>query len=185
MGVGHGRSRVTDLAFQVSSRVIHPDWLATRVFRRIGQGVWEADVRIIDGGHAVSFRFGSVRISEVLAGSKMLLPAEGILNRTAIQTECAMNFRPGEEVEYQNCCEVERVDREVFHHLDQEMTLAGSRGDLFFQFAPRHRLMPVPISRIHLEPLKRGLSVQTFHTFPEENAIVRTQSLFEPLTHKP
>jgi hypothetical protein len=165
--------------------VIHPDWLSTRVLRRIGQGAWEADVRIIDGGHMISFRVGSIRISEVLVGSELVLPEEGVLHRSAIQTEGSMSLCPGGRVEYQNCSEVERVDHEVFRHLDQEMTLEGLRGDLFFQFAPRHRLTPTPISRIHLEPLKRGLAVQAFHTFPDESAIVRTQSLFEPLGREP
>ena len=37
MGVGSGRSSVTDLAFQVFNRSLHPDWFSTREFRRIEQ----------------------------------------------------------------------------------------------------------------------------------------------------
>jgi hypothetical protein len=161
--------------------VIHPDWLTTRVHRRVGQGSWEADIRIIDGGHVIGFRSGSARVSEILINSETVLPEEGILSRSPIQNERTVQFRPGGIVEYQSCCEVERLENEVFHHLEQEMTLEGSRGDLFYRFPSMNRLAPVPITRIHLESMLSGLMVHTFHTFPEENAIVRTQSLFEPI----
>lgn len=181
MGVGHGRSRVAELALQVTDRVIHPDWLTTRAFRRIRQGAWEADVRIVDGGHSICFRCGPIRISEVLVGSRIPLPDQGVLDRSPIRAERSLAFRPGGMADYQNCCEVERLDEEVFRHLDREITLTGPRGDLFFRFAPHNRFAPHPISRIHLEPLRRGLAVQTFHSFPDESAFVRTQSLFEPI----
>ena len=38
---------------------------------------------------------------------------------------------------------------------------------------------PAPISHIRFEARARGLIIHAFHTFPEERAIVRTQSLFE------
>ena len=43
MGVGFGRSRVADLTFQVFNRSLHPEWFATREFRRVEQ-------KTMDGG---------------------------------------------------------------------------------------------------------------------------------------
>ena len=63
MGVSHGRSRVADLMFQVFSRSVHPDWFAVRAHRRLTLEGWEADLRIIEGGHAVVFRSGRVRLT--------------------------------------------------------------------------------------------------------------------------
>jgi hypothetical protein len=37
-----------------------------------------------------------------------------------------------------------------------------------------------PLTHIHVEARVKGLSIHAFHTFPDECAIVRTQSLFEP-----
>ncbi len=45
MGVSSGRSRVADLTFRVFDRTLHPDWFATREFRRIEQLGWEADLQ--------------------------------------------------------------------------------------------------------------------------------------------
>ncbi len=185
MGVSFGRSRVADLAFQVFARAFHPDWFAVRGHRRVTQEGWEADIRIIEGGHAIIFRAGSVRLTEVLAGPETLLPEPGLLFHSPIRSERSTRLRPRGEMEYQACFEVERVDPEVFAHLCDELSLDTSRSPLFHHFAPANRLVPAPISSIHIESRVRGLSVQAYHTFPDEYAIVRTQSLFEPCVALP
>lgn len=185
MGVSFGRSRVADLAFQVFARPIHPDWFSVRQFRRIAQEGWEADLRIIEGGHAIIFRAGSVRLTEVLSGPETHLPEPGLLFHSPIRRERTTSLRPAGAVEYQTCFDVERVDPEVFAHLSDEMTVDAGRGRLFQRFAPSNRMAPAPISHLVFEARVRGLSVQAFHTFPDERAIVRTQSLFEPCVATP
>src|SRR3954452_20129542 len=123
MGVSFGRARVADLAFQVFARTFHPEWFAARGHRRVTQDGWEADIRIIEGGHAIIFRAGSVRLTEVLAGPETHLPEPGLLFHSPIRRERTTSLRPGGTLEYQSCFEVERVDPEVFAHLSDEMTL--------------------------------------------------------------
>lgn len=185
MGVRSSRARVADLAFRVFNRGLHPDWFATRVYRRIPQAGWEADIRIIDGGHAVLFSCGRIRISEVLCGPETSLPEPGLLYSSAIRRERSTSLQPGGMVEYQTCFEVERVDREVFRHLCEEMLADGVRQNLLHCFPSANRLVPAPLSHIHIEPRVRGLSIQSFHTFPDECAIVRSQSLYELLPQAP
>jgi hypothetical protein len=50
---------------------------------------------------------------------------------------------------------------------------------LFHRFRSSNRLAPPPLSHIQISARVTDLSVQSFHTFPDECAIVRTQSLFE------
>lgn len=180
MGVSHGRSRIADLAFQVFGRAVHPDWFAVREHGRVGLDGWEADLRVIEGGHAITFRCGAGRLTEVLAGPETLLPESGLLFHSTIRHERTASLCPGGAIEYQTCFEVERVDPEVFAHLSDEMTLDASRGRLFHRFAPVNRMAPAPVTHLRYEARVRGLTVHTFHSFPGEHAILRTQSLFEP-----
>jgi hypothetical protein len=180
MGVSHGGSRVAELAFQVFSRPVHPDWFTARGHRRVGHEGWEADLRIIEGGHAIVFRGGDVRLTEILSGPETLLPEVGRLFHSTIRHERTATLRPSASIEYQTCFEVERVDPEVFAHLSEEMVLDATRDGLFHRYAPMNRMAPAPISHLRYEARVRGLSVHAFHTFPDERAIVRTQSLYEP-----
>ena len=142
MGVSSGRSRVADLAFQVFNRTLHPDWFATREFRRVEQLGWEADLRIIDGGHAVVFRSGSIRLTEILSGPETTLPEAGLLFHSHLRRERSTILRPGGTIEYQSCLEVEQVDLEIFRHLCEEIRLDGSRNRLFHRFPSSNRLAP-------------------------------------------
>jgi Protein of unknown function DUF2617 len=179
MGVRSGRSRVADQTFQVFNRPLHPDWFATREFRRVEQTRWEADLRIIDGGHAVVFRSGAIRLTEILSGLETTLPEAGVVFHSHLRRERSTILRPGGSIEYQSCLGVEQVDLEIFRHLCDEIRLDGSRNRLFHSFPSSNRLAPAPISHILVTSRVSDLSIQSFHTFPDECAIVRTQSLFE------
>ncbi len=174
-----GQSRAGDLAFQVFGRVIHPDWFAVRAHRRVAHDGWQADIRIIEGGHAVTWRSGEVRLTEVLAGPATPLPEPGLLFRSPVRHERSAELRPGLGVEYQACLEVERIDPEVFAHLCDEMALDAARDRLFHRSADANRLAPAAISHLAFESRAKGLLVHAFHSFPAERAVVRTQSLFE------
>jgi hypothetical protein len=180
MGVSYGRTRVSDLIFQVFSRSVHPDWFTVRGHRRLVKESWEADIRLVAGGHAVAFRGRSARLTEVLTGPETALPEPGLLFQSSIRHERTATLRPNPSIEYQTCFEVERVDPEVFSHLTEEMVLDASPNRLVYRFPPTNRMAPAPISHLRYEAHARGLTLHAFHTFPEERAIVRTQSLFEP-----
>ena len=179
MGVSSGRSAVADLSFQVFGRPMHPDLFASRAFCRVARTGWEADVRIIEGGHAILWSSGQVRLAEVLAGPQFEPPEFGTLYQSRVRCERSTTIRQGASIEYQTCFSVERLDKDVYAHLNQELTLDAAPHDLFHVFGRRHRLLPSPLSRIRIDARGRGLSIAAFHTFPEEQAIVRTQSLFE------
>ena len=114
MGVGFGRLRVADLTFQVFGRYLHPDWFVSNVHRRFSGGSWEADVRLVEGGHVVTWKFGGIRISEVLSGPETTLPEPGLLFHSAVRNEKSASFQPASNCEYQTCFEVERVSPEIF-----------------------------------------------------------------------
>jgi Protein of unknown function DUF2617 len=179
MGVSFGRSRVADLAFQVFARSVHPDWFSVRAHHRVARQGWEADLRIIEGGHAVVFRCGHIRLTEVLAGPETLLPEPGLLFHASLSRARSTRLCPGLGLEYHVCLEVERVELEVLSHLSDEMTLDSSEGRLFHRFTPVSRLASAPVTHVRFEAMPRRLVVHAFHSFPEERAVVRIQSLYE------
>ena len=182
---GSSQSRVPELGFRVFARSLHPDWFAVRAFRRITRDGWEADIRIVDRGHAIHFRAERSWLTEVLAGPETTLPETGLLFHAPVRRERTASLRPGDGVDYQTGFEVERCDPEVFDHLCTEATLDASRDGLYHTFAPTNRLAPAALSLIQLEARAKGLSIHTFHAFPAERMILRTHSLFESRLAQP
>ena len=54
----------------------------------------------------------------------------------------------------------------------------GKRG-LLFNFQPNHRLTVAPLGLVSVEARAECWFLNTFHTFPEEHTVVKSQSLIE------
>lgn len=55
----------------------------------------------------------------------------------------------------------------------------AQRADLAYHFVSESRLTPGALSIIDYEANQSSLLIHAFHTFPDELAVVKTQSLFE------
>jgi hypothetical protein len=80
---------------------------------------------------------------------------------------------------YQTCFQLETVEQEVLWSFQQELVVEGAKRGLLHRFESGGRLALGAVSWIHVETRPRSLLVQTYHTFPDDLAIVKSQSLFE------
>ncbi len=179
MGVRPDQSGIANVLFRVFHSAIHPDWYATRQHRRFRRDEWEADVRVIEGGHVISWARGTLRLTEVLCDAGVELPRKGLLYEVSPRQERSASLHPADGIEYQTCIESERLDKDVFRHICEELVHDGDKTGLFHRGPTTDRIGPAAITRVHVEARARGLSIHSFHTFPQECAILRTQSLFE------
>jgi hypothetical protein len=177
--MGVRSDRVAAPSLRVFVRVIHPEWFGVRRSRRLTHAGWEADVRLIDGGHLVTWGSGRTRMTEVLVGPEAPLPTSGLVFHAAPRGERSTTLRPRPGVEYQVCYSVERVDAEVFRHISEELLVDPKPGMLFWRAPAPDRITPPSTSRLQIEAYERRLLVHAFHTVPEFRAVVRTQSLIE------
>lgn len=187
MGVGHGRPRpkVAEMTLRIYGHAIHPEWFETRARERIAHSNWQAEIRILTCGHVVFWIAGRSIVTEVLTGPDVDLPEIGLLYRSPLKSERTARVRPRPESEYQVSFEVERLAPDLFGHLTDEYTLDAHRGALFHRFEPPSRLERAPLSSILHDARPKGISTQVIHTFPDENAVVRVQSLFETVLALP
>jgi hypothetical protein len=80
---------------------------------------------------------------------------------------------------YQVSFSLEPVVPEVFWTFQQELAHDGDREGLLHRFDSSGRIALGALSYINVETRNRSLLVQAFHTFPDDYAIVKSQSLFE------
>ena len=75
--------------------------------------------------------------------------------------------------------QLEPVPADVFWTFQQELTSDASRRGMLQRFDSSGRMNLGAISYINVETRNRCLMVQAFHTFPDDYAIVKSQSLFQ------
>jgi hypothetical protein len=82
-------------------------------------------------------------------------------------------------VRYQTRFQLEPVAPEVFWTFQQELSNEGVRHGMLHRFDASGRMALGALSYLNVETRNRSLRVQAFHTFPDDYAIVKSQSLFE------
>src|SRR5262245_33514653 len=73
---------------------------------------------------------------------------------------------------------LEPVPRETFWTYQKELTQTGAKEGLLHCFEPSGRFGLGAMSYISVDSRDRCLKVLAFHTFPDDYAIVKSQSVF-------
>ena len=75
--------------------------------------------------------------------------------------------------------QVETLAPEIFLHVHDEIIADGGKRGLLVNFQPHHRLALAPLGYIQVDARPGCLFLSTFHTFPGENTVVKSQTLIE------
>ncbi len=173
------RPKIAELVFQLYGRPLHPElfqFYDTRCFER---GDYRAKIQITSAGHVITWRSGGLTLTEVCASARQPLPEKRRLMSYSLKgsrKDC-INCRGG--VNYLMNFQLESVEPEVFWTVQQELAADGERKGMLHRFDSSGRMALGALSYIYVETRSRHLVVQAFHTFPDDCAIVKSQSLFE------
>jgi hypothetical protein len=179
MGTIFLRPRVADLVFRLYDRPLHPELFDALATRRVDREGYRLAVHITPTGHILDWSHGDERITEATATADQLLPGRGqrLSHRFGGSRAGRCDVKPG--LRYQIGTQVEVLRPELFEQIHDELRADGERKGLLFHFRPENRLRLSPIGVVIVEALPRCLSIAAFHTFPDEYAVVKTQSLIE------
>jgi hypothetical protein len=173
------RPRVSDLVFQLYGRPLHPELFEVLAERRVERDDQRVSVRITRAGHVITWESADVWLTEVAAAADDTLPESRRLLNYRLRGEHCGTVDWSRGVRYQMSFQVETVPLEVFLHVHDEILSDGAKRGFLHNFQPNHRLALAPLGFVTLEGRQGCLVIHAFHTFPEEHAIVKSQSLIE------
>lgn len=173
------RPKVAELVFHVYGRTLHPELFDVQCTRTVDRGGYSATLAITSSGHVVTWKAGGMTLAEVAGAASQPLPQKRRLlsHRLTGERSDRMDCRGGGS--YQTSFQLERVDPEVFWSFQGELATEGQRRGLLHRFSADDRVALGALSWIDVDVRGRGLLVQAFHTFPDDFAVVKSQSLFE------
>ncbi len=181
MSTGSIRPRLKDLVFAVYARPLHPELFDILQSEHEVQEQHEFSVWITDCGHVVTWRHGDLWLTEVLTAAYRPLP----------RARRVLSFRVHEErsekiqcanVMFQLSCGVEQLKPDLFHRIADELE-QDSRGrpGVVQRFPAPDRLHPSAFSYVMPDSRPQRLLVYSYHTFPEDYGVVKTQTIYEIL----
>ncbi len=179
MSVYSVRPPVCDLVFQLYGRPLHPELFDILAMRTIQRDDYKLTVRVTRTGHVITWENANVCLTEVAAAADQELPQRRRLLNYRLRDEYAGRLDCAHGIYYQVCFQVEVLPPEIFLHVQEELRADGEKRGLLHNFPAQHRIDPAPLGFINADGRPGCLCLSTFHTFPLEYTVVKTQSLIE------
>ena len=173
------KHRVSSLRFYLYNRPLHPELFDIYHDRNIVKNGYEAQIWVTGCTHVIGFYRDRASIVEVTADAEAELPARGLLLETPFRGEKAHERKRAEGINYMVNYQVETMSPAVYSKTHHELARQGSRRGLFVPFPKWMSRSLTPFTYIDYEAKPNELHVFTFHAFPEDLTLIKTQSLFE------
>jgi hypothetical protein len=171
------RPKVAELVFQLHARPLHPELFQVYQSRSVGRGKYQAKIDITSAGHVVTWRYGGITLTEVAASAHHPLSQTRQLMSYSLKGQRSARIDYRGCVQYEMSFQLEPVDPEVFWTFQQELAADAVRNGIFHRFDSSGRMALGALSYINFELRTRKLLIQAFHTFPDDYAIVKSQSM--------
>jgi hypothetical protein len=173
------RPCVTDLTFQAYDRVVHPEFFDSRLVRAFERDGSQLTLHLTAAGHVLAWRFRGFHLVEILGDQTRPFPEVGQLFAHRVGGERSECHFPKESITYQTCFQLEKLPEEIFFHVHDELRRDGEKNGVLHQLRPNDRLGFSPISFVDLQARVGSMLIHVYHTYPDEFAIVKSQTLIE------
>ena len=173
------RPKVAELVFQLYGRPLHPELFKVYESRTVTRGNYKAKIDITSAGHVVTWCCGGMTLTEVAASAHHPLPEKRRLMSYSLKGQRSDHVECRGGVRYDVSFQLEPVEPEVFWTFQQELAQDGLRQGMLHKFDASGRMALGALSYINVETRTRKLLIQAFHTFPDDYAIVKIQSIFQ------
>ena len=174
------RPKVAELVFQLYGRPLHPELFVVYRTRSIERGRYKAKIDITSAGHVVTWRYDGLTLTEVAASAQHPLPERRRLMSYRLHGSRDDHVQCRGGIHYRMNFKLEPVEPELFWTFQNElMAVDDEREGMLHHFDSSGRIAMGALSYINIQSRDRSLLVQAFHTFPDDYAIVKSQSVFE------
>lgn len=172
------RPKVAELSFRVFGRSLHPELFQIHRVRRIERGNYQAKLEITNSGHVITWQAGRSILTEVASSSQQLLPqSRQLLNQRLLGSRSdQLQCRGG--ISYRTSYSLEPVSPDTFWTFQETLFSGGTPEGLLHSFDSSGRMALGAISYINVETRLRSMRVRAIHTFPDDYAIVKSESIF-------
>ena len=170
------RPKVAELVFQLYGRALHPELFEVHQSRKVRGGITKP--RSISPARPRGDL--ALRRDDAHRGGRLAhhpLPEKRRLMSYSLKGQRSDSVECRGGVRYEMSFQLEPVDPEVFWTFQQELAEDGMQKGMLHKFDASGRMALGALSYINVELRTRKLLIQAFHTFPDDYAIVKSQSM--------
>jgi len=172
------RPRVAELAFRLFTKPLHPELFESFGSRVVERGGYSLRMDITNCGHVLTWRFEGLTLTEICTSAAHPLPQKRRIMMHPIKGKRSDQFECHGGIRYQTSFQLEGVSQKIFRMCQAELCDEQRNEGLVHQFDSSGRMSMGAVSYMNAETRNRSVFIQAFHTFPDDNAIVKTETFF-------
>ncbi|MCA9177086.1 MAG: DUF2617 family protein [Planctomycetales bacterium] len=173
------RPKVAELSLQLYGRSLHPELFEIHCSRTVERNGFSVKVDIATSGHVITWRYQGQTLTEVAASRQHPLPQKRRLMQHPLKGSQSDKVKCRCGVSYEVNFALETVKPELFWAFQQQLSGTNEHQGLVHTFDSSGRMALGALSYINIETRTRKVRIQAFHTFPDDYALVKTESVFE------
>lgn len=172
------RPKVAELVFNLYGRNLHPELFEVHKQHKVERNGYEALVQITSAGHVVQWKYGGLLLTEVATSAHHPLPQKRRLMSHQLKGDQRDRVACRAGITYDVQFSLETVEDAALFTYQKEFQLAGAKKGLLHMFDSSGRFGLGAMSYVHIESRERSLKLLALHTFPDDAAVVKSQSIF-------
>lgn len=178
MAVGCARPNVADMVLRVFERSVHPELFDTVCETSLMVGRDQVTLRLGRSGHLIEYRTKHTTLVEIVTSKFCPVPSRlCAVDRRLIGYRTHTVDGPG--IRYHCSYQLELPSADIYLNLHRELETDARSSTLAAVLPGSSSASPECLSLLKCDLLPEGLVVHTFHTFPDNGAVLRIQTLFE------
>jgi len=170
---------IRELTFYLFRRPLHPELFTLYSSRQFVQGEYEVHIWITGCSHLVSVFSGKHCMTELICPPAQMLPTRGLVEQFPFRGEKTHRCEWSNGLRYMTSFQVEVMSQNLYEHTHQDLCNMKKRQGIFVSYPQWDRGDLITFSYVDYEAQKTEFRIHTYHAFPEQQTILKTQSLFD------
>lgn len=178
MEISTVRPKVAQLTFQLLARSVHPELFQAYKVKRVEREGYSATISITTDGHVVSWTAGKQTLTEIASSCHQPVPQGRQVFSVPLRHTARDEIEALPGIDYRYSFELEHVPAEMFWSMQKQLGDAAHEHELIHVFDASGRIAIGGLSFVHVETRQHSLHLQAIHTFPDDLALVKTETAF-------
>ncbi len=166
------------LSFNLFNRPVHPELFNIYRNQQFFQGDYEVNIWLTGCSHVISVYHTKHCMTELICSPEQLLPTQGHIQEFPFRNEKTHQCRWGDNFIYMMNFQVENMSANLYETSHKNLLKLTKKRGICTPFPQWARGPLIPFSYIDYEARWEELHIHTYHAFPEQQTIIKTQSLF-------
>lgn len=170
---------IEELNFSLYQRSLHPELFNIYAKRCISTDKYDARIWVTGCSHVVSVFAGDVCLSELTCPPEQVLPEKGLIENFKFSGPNSHKCTLSRGMSYMTDFQVEKMSSTLYRQSKIDLEGFSKNRGIFVKY-PKSVLNGLqPFCYIDFEARQNELHMHTFSGYPDQQTVIKTQSLFD------